>query len=262
MYAIIFHGHQKLDRVAYRHLKSILPDGFFPDRKQILHFEGGKGPDGAKLKRHKQMEQPWHFIDPEDNSETELHKHIREHYQRLVIELQSRDQVRSAFEAAWLAHALVDGLTPAHHYPYEQELAELRGGEDRNSRKGLAGRLFVKGDNAISTVKKSAKLVGPGGLLTSHAMFEAGAYMLIEPLALENGKPTKKELHDITKFGIIKTFNNMANEIFELELYKRFISRGWTQTISQDVRKELAPRIVKMITLSWYAASVEAGVQK
>jgi hypothetical protein len=54
----------------------------------------------------------------------------------------------------------------------------------------------------------------------------------------------------------------MANEIFELELYKRFISRGWTQTISQDVRKELAPRIVKMITLSWYAASVEAGVQK
>jgi hypothetical protein len=29
-----------------------------------------------------------------------------------------------AFQAAWLAHAVVDGLTPAHHYPYESEASK------------------------------------------------------------------------------------------------------------------------------------------
>ena len=35
------------------------------------------------------------------------------------------DKTRAAFEAAWLAHALTDGLTPAHHYPYQEAVSEL-----------------------------------------------------------------------------------------------------------------------------------------
>src|SRR4051812_47261517 len=127
MYAIIFHAHQKLDRVARKHLEQLLPEVFFPSSKQILKFEAGHGPDGAKLKRQNQVEQPWHFVDPHDVTDTLIHDEIEHHYCGLRDALKKRDDVRAAFEAAWLAHALVDGLTPAHHYPYEKMLEELRG---------------------------------------------------------------------------------------------------------------------------------------
>src|SRR3954454_7661146 len=154
MYAIIFHAHQKLDRVARRHLKRALPaDSFFPSIKQILHFEAEQGPDSVKLKQQNKVEQPWHFVDPFNASDTELHQQIRHHYNGLVIALKNRDEVRAGFEAAWLAHALVDGLTPAHHFPYEEELSRLRGGEGRGSRKGLVGRIYVKSDTLIGSVQ-------------------------------------------------------------------------------------------------------------
>src|SRR5438105_3069639 len=114
MYAILFHAHQKLDRVAYRHLGQLLPGQFFPTLKQILHFEAGQGPDGVKLKRHAKGEQPWHFVDPHDANDTHLQKQIDFHYKKLVAALKAKDDVRAAFQAAWLAHALVDGLTPSH----------------------------------------------------------------------------------------------------------------------------------------------------
>lgn len=259
MHAIIFHAHQKLDRVARKHFDTLLPETFFPPIKQILHFEAGHGPDGAKLKRQKDAKQPWHFVDPENASDTELFEQIKHHYVNLVTAVKQKDEVRAAFEAAWLAHALVDGLTPAHHYPYEKELSEIRGDDDKNTRKGLAGRLYVKGDTVASSVKQSLKLVGPNGLLTSHAMFEAGAYTLIAPLKLKSGLPDDKQINDVITRGIIPVFKDLASEISEMDIYNRFCKIGWTQTISQDVRKEMAPRMVRMITLAWYSASHEAG---
>lgn len=261
MHAIIFHAHQKLDRVARKRLEELLPGVFFPSSKQILHFEAGHGPDGAKLKRMKKAAQPWHFVDPDDVTDTEIHKEIDHHYVNLVGALKKKDDVRAAFEAAWLAHALVDGLTPAHHYPYEQELAEIRGDVDKNSRKGLAGRLYVKGDTVTSSVKQSLKLVGPNGLLTSHAMFEAGAYTLIAPLKLKDGLPSHDQITDVLSNGVITVFNDVASEIAEMDIYNRFCKIGWTQTISQSVRKEMAPRMVRMITLAWYSACHEAGAK-
>ncbi len=261
MHAIIFHAHQKLDRVSRKHLAELLPTAFFPTRKQILHFEAGHGPDGARLKRQQRSDQPWHFIDLEDASDTELAQQIKYHYANLVNALKQTDDVRSAFEAAWLAHAIVDGLTPAHHYPYERELSEIRGGADKSTRKGLAGRLFVRGDTVAASVKQSLKLVGPNGLLTSHAMFEAGAYTLIAPLKLKSGRPTLAEQKDILQRGVTAVFKDIANEIAEMGIYERFCKIGWTQTISQDVRRDMAPRMVKMITLAWYAASVDAGAK-
>lgn len=260
MYAIIFHAHQKLDKVARRHLEVLLPDLFFPSTKQILHFEAGHGPDGAKLKRQKTGEQPWHFVDPYDETDTEIYKEIEYHYEGLTAALKKQDDVRAAFEAAWLAHALVDGLTPAHHYPYEQMLEELRG-ESRNTRRGLAGRLYVRGETVSSSVMKSLKLVGPKGLLTSHAMFEAGAYSLIAPLKLKKALPTQLEIKEIIDNGVVAVFKRLAAEIADMAIYDRFCLVGWKQTISQDVRREMAPRMVKMITLAWYAASREAGAR-
>lgn len=259
MYAIVFHAHQKLDRVARRHLRRYIPkDGFFPSGVQITHFEAGRGPDNAKLKRQIHGEQPWHFIDPFNSSDTELHDLLTDHYEGLVEAIRARDEVQAAFQAAWLAHALVDGLTPAHHYPYEEELARLRGGETRHTRAGLTGRVYIKSPSLRESLLMSTKLVGPGGLLTNHAMFEAGAYALIAPLSLNSGRPAQADLDHVREAGVVEVFKEMALQIAELHLYDRFLAGGWTVRLTRQVRKEMAPRMVRMITLAWYAAYWEA----
>jgi hypothetical protein len=258
MYAIFLHAHQKLDRVAYRQLQRTLPaDNFFPTIRQILHFEGNHGPDASKLKRQADGDQPWHFVDPLNVGDTDLHGQLQRHYDRLVIALTKRDDIRAAFEAAWLAHALVDGLTPAHHYPYEAELARLRG-EDRSSRHGLLGRAYVRSNTLRESLLSSVKLVGPGGLLTTHAMFEAGAYALIEPLTLHNARPSAAELEQVRAAGVVTVFKQLAHEIAAMGLYHRFIAGGWTLGLSRDVRTKMAPRMARMIILAWYCASREA----
>lgn len=261
MYAIVFHAHQKLDRLAYRHLKEMLPkDAFFPNIRQVVRFDGPKGPDATKLKRLTDGTQPWHFVDPHDSEDTQLSEQIQAHYDNLVKALKDQDDIRAAFEAAWLAHALVDGLTPAHHYPYEQELEELRG-EGRDTRRGLIGRAYVKGDNVRHSVLQSMRLVGPKGLLTTHAMFEAGAYALIAPLKLAKAAPRQKDIEKILAHGVVPVFQDFVREVSRLYLYERFYKRGWTHSVSRDVRKELAPRMVQMVTLAWFAASQEAKVK-
>lgn len=259
MYAIVFHAHQKLDRVARRHLKRYIPkDGFFPSSTQILHFEGKRGPDSTKLKRDMQGGQPWHFIDPLNPDDTELHELIGVHYDGLVDALRKKDEVQAAFQAAWLAHSLVDGLTPAHHYPYEEELARLRGGEARHTRKGLTGRLYIKSPTVRESLLMSTKLVGPGGLLTNHATFEAGVYAIIKPLSLNSGRPKLADRQHVLEVGVTEVFKELALEIAELHMYDRYIAGGWTIRLTRQVRKELAPRMVRMITLAWYAAATEA----
>lgn len=259
MYALIFHAHQKLDRVAYRHLQTLLPNkDFFPKLSTILHFEGPNGPDAPKLKKHEHVEQPWHFIDPLDLTDTILHELINDHFDQLVKALRIKDEVRAGFEAAWLAHALVDGLTPAHHYPYEKELAELRG-EDRNTRKGLLGRAYVKGDTVRDSLLRSFKLIGPKGLLTSHALFEAGAYAVIAPLQLKRALPSAKDIELVSTHGIVGLFGQLAKEIADLKLFERYTVGGWTQRLSRDIRQELAPRMVRAILLAWYTAAHEAS---
>ncbi len=55
--------HQQIDRLARKRLAEIAPNYWFPDIKQILHFEGKNGPDGIKRKSPG-VDEPWHFIDP------------------------------------------------------------------------------------------------------------------------------------------------------------------------------------------------------
>jgi hypothetical protein len=259
MYAVLFHAHQKLDRVAYKNLEKLLnEDSDFPDIKDIIHFDGVRGPDSLKLKRRTDIDQPWHFIDPTDLTSSSLNKDIKLHYEELVKSLKQNDKVRAAFQAAWLAHALVDGLTPAHHYPYEEELANIRG-QERQNRKGILGRAFVKGETLNQSILKSLKLIGPKGLLTTHAMFEAGAYAIIAPLKLSSAMPNPEDVSKVIKCGVIPVFQDLAREVADFNLYSRFYIYGWTNSLSRDVRVQLAPRMARMITLAWYAASLEAS---
>jgi hypothetical protein len=227
----------------------------------IQHFEGKRGPDASKLKNNPTAgELPWHFVDPFDAADRALEQTIQYHYDELVVALRANNHTRASFEAAWLAHALVDGLTPAHHYPYEEELEQLRGGKNRTSRTTVMRRITVRGETTRESVKRSIKLVGPKGLLMTHTAFEGGAFMIMLPLGLDNALPKPEEIADMRKLGIAAYFERQAREIGALNLYDRFYRFGWTPKLARLVRREMAPRMVSIITLAWYSALIDADL--
>src|SRR5665213_654461 len=152
MYSFVLRAHQKIDKVAYRHLNDLTDCPQYFSFREVIHFEGRRGPDSPKLKKGG-GQPPWHFYDPDGTNE-EYFRVTKAHYDGLVKELKAGDSHRSGFEAAWLAHALVDGLTPAHHYPYEEQLEELRS-ENKSTRETLRGHFLVKGSNYRDTIRRS-----------------------------------------------------------------------------------------------------------
>lgn len=258
----IMGAHQKIDSVARRHLAKLLKnDSVFPGIKKILHFEGKNGPDAIKRKSPAKDE-PWHYYSPFDNDDSKLLELIREHYLLLVKELKANNQERIAFEAAWLAHALVDGLTPAHHYPYEEKLVELRGGEGIETRTTYKGKLVMPGDTRREQVKNNWKMWGPKGLFTAHAFFEFGVASIIKPLSFSDAAPTEEMLKKSLDIGLIEWFRRTAREIAILDMYGRYHRRGWTIKLSYDVRHKLGPEIIQTVAIAWYLALVDAGLVK
>ena len=255
-------AHQKLDRLARSSLRLLLVDNsIFPPVKDILHFEGVKGPDAIKRKSPAKDE-PWHYYSPFDTADTSLLELIAMHYKQLVKALKITDEVRAAFEAAWLAHAIVDGLTPAHHYPYEERLTELRGGAGIETRNTIKNKLVLPGETRRAQVRNNWKMWGPRGLLATHGSFEFGVAALIAPFSLKQVKIQEQDMQDLDRYGVIELFRRTAKEINGLDMYHRYYERGWTPRLARQVRNHLAPAIVKMVTLAWYAAAREAGLAR
>ena len=121
--------HQKIDKSARMMLTKYCRNAKkFPAIDDILHFEGSRGPDGLKRKSPGEDELE-HFIQP-DHDDGVLAKIISDHQANLTRALIAGDRVRASFEAAWMAHAITDGLTPAHHYPYRRVVDELMTDKD------------------------------------------------------------------------------------------------------------------------------------
>lgn len=254
----ILGAHQKFDRVARGHLEKLLPEkNMFPSARKILHFEGRKGPDAIKRKSPSKDE-PWHYYSPFDNNDSQLIELIDDHYRQLVKELKAGNQERIAFEAAWLAHAIVDGLTPAHHYPFEEKLIELRG-EGIETRNSIKKKVVISGATRREQIKKNWKVWGPKGLLTTHGLFELGVATIIAPLSIASAAPTAADIKSLDEIGAVEWFKRTAREIAVLDMYERFRRRGWTVSLTIDVRSKLAPAITKAVVLAWYAALVDAG---
>ncbi len=255
-------AHQKIDRVARKHLEKLLPEGhLFPDTTEILHFEGKNGPDALKRKSPAKDE-PWHYFDPTDETDSHLTDLIAEHYKLLVKWLKEGNQERSAFEAAWLAHALVDGLTPAHHYPYEEKLTELRGGEGIETRTTIKEKLLLPGDNRRERFKNNWKMWGAKGLFTTHALFEMGIASLIAPLSFAQARPSQADIKAMRESGLVEVFKSRAREIAALDMYERYYKRGWTTKLIVEVKQVLTPVIIQTVTFAWYSALVDAGKVK
>ena len=256
----IIGAHQKIDRLARKGLARYLVDNnAFPHQRQIVHFEGLNGPDAIKRKSPAKDE-PWHYYTPFDESDTRLISIVSNHYDELVAALKKGDKVRAAFEASWLAHAIVDGLTPAHHYPYEQKLAQLRGGRGLETRTTLKQKIIMPGKTMREMLKNNWKMWAPKGLLNMHGTFEWGVAVMIAPLSAKRVALSKKDLLDVHQHGVIGLFKRKAKEIHVLKVYERYEKHGWNPALARVVRKQVVPVIISMVTLAWYAAALDAGV--
>lgn len=249
-------AHQKIDKLAYRSLCSVaLECKQFPSIRSILHFEGVNGPDAIKRKSPAKDE-PWHYYAPFDDADTQILNIIKSHTELLTSSLRNDDTVRAAFEAAWLAHAIVDGLTPAHHYPYEEELTNLRGGEGIDSRTSFRQKVVMPGDNRRQKVQNNWKMWGPKGLLTTHGLFEWGIAAIIAPISARNRRiPFKQhDIDELLEHGIVEIFKMKAREVAALDMYAEYYQTGWTPRLARKVRKYLVPIIVQTVGLAWYGA--------
>ena len=256
-------AHQKIDRLARSNLTTLLKrkDAVFPSIRQILHFEGVNGPDAIKRKSPARDE-PWHYYMPFDENDTALLGLIEGHYDELATALKNKDTVRAAFESAWLAHAIVDGLTPAHHYPYEAKLAELRGGAGRETRDTIRGKILMPGDTRRQQMRNNWVMWGPGGLLMSHGFFEFGVAFIIKPLTARRIPLRPEDIAELREYGLLELFKRKAREVDTLGLYTSYQKYGWTPRLAWRVRTQLMPAIVHTVALAWYAAAIDAGITK
>lgn len=250
--------HQRIDRLARRKLTPMLKRGqFFPFIREILHFEGLNGPDGIKRKSPGQDE-PWHYLDPNDLGDNDLRQIISDHMHNLTTALAKDDAQRAAFEAAWLSHAITDGLTPAHHYPLEDKLEELRDNQGLETRTTYRKKLILPGDTRRHQIRNNWEFWGAKGVMTTHFAFELGVATTIAAGRLRKTTPTKGELRRLSSEGFMPLFNEALDRIVSLQLYEEFTRSGWTRRLARDTRSILVPEIVRMVTLAWYGCVAEA----
>lgn len=254
-------AHQKIDRLARRNLERLAPHSRFPKTRAILQFEGRRGPDAIKRKSPAKDE-PWHYLRPFDPDDNQLIGLVERHYKKLIKALKNEDEVRAAFEAAWLAHAIVDGLTPAHHYPYEEKLVELRSGAGIHERTTIGKKLIMPGHTTGHRVRNNWKMWGPKGLFTTHAAFEMGIAYLIAPLKSKRLCVTPDKIQEFQAQPLAEWFRGTAQEVARLELYDTFYKTGWTVGLARRVRSQLTPILVQAVELVWYGAIQEARAGK
>lgn len=254
-------AHQRFDRIAFRFVRQHKPNSFFPTLKEVLHFEGNNGPDGIKRKSPGKDE-PSHYWNPADKSDTRLLELSRYHYSKLVEALVKQDSSKAAFEAAWLAHAIVDGFTPAHHYPYEEKLMALRNNEALETRNSLKAKTIIKGDTRRQTISKNWQFWGAKGLFASHFLFEWGVSSIGRTLRLKSAQPVKAEIKHARNTGLEAYMCEQVAHIYDLNMYERFLRFGWTPALARDIRRVLAPVITKTVAVCWLMAIEEAEAVK
>ncbi len=250
-------AHQKIDRVARKRLDELLPRRHnFPNIQAILHFEGVNGPDGIKRKSPSRDE-PWHYIDPTDENDTALFDLITDHITNLTTALNEKNDSRAAFEAAWLAHAIVDGLTPAHHYPLSDKIEELWG-HPKEERTSVKSKNIIPGDTRREQVSKNWEYWGAKGVFTTHLLFEFGVSSTITPLRFKGLLPNNNQLVRLKKQGPLPLLKEAIWKVYELDMYNEFHKSGWTRHLARQTRTKLAPIIINSVILAWYYAYRQA----
>lgn len=252
--------HQRIDRVARRHLAArLLPGVSFPTQKDILHFEGKNGPDAIKRKSPARDE-PWHYIDPRDPNDRGLIGMIEDHLYNLTQALKDGNYYRAAFEAAWSAHAMVDGLTPAHHYPLEEKLEELRGGQGLETRVSKKDKLVLPGHNRVAQLRNNWEYWGTKGIMTTHLGFELGVMTTVSSRRFMSAALDDEDILLLERDGFEAVYKDAMYRVVDLGMYEEFSRSGWTHGLADKTNRDLMPIIIKTVSLGWYKAAADAGL--
>lgn len=249
--------HQKIDRIARKRLEKILGKDTgitFPRISEILYFEGKNGPDGIKLKSPSKDEYD-HTLNPDDPT-SHMFEIINDHMQNLANALSFDDRIRASFEAAWLAHAVVDGMTPAHHYSaddvqYEEQI-------NRNAKiNNLENRLLVE---ELTKRKGIVKKIDSwtSNSIVAHIVFELGVASVITTKKFKASGPSDRDIRRLKKEGFEAIFKESLKTIHNEKMYDLFCEKGWTRKLGSLTRQILLPEIIKTVTLAWYQAAILA----
>lgn len=243
--------HQKLDKAARLLLGKQLPlkSRRFPSANEILFFEGMRGPDGLKRKSPG-IDEPMHFIEP-GRDDGVLMKYIEDHQYNLRKALRDENHVRASFEAAWLAHAVTDGLTPAHHYPHSRVVDELMADKDYKQLLGVKVKGIMRGDNLAQAARNNWLYWGAGGVMTKHIAFEYGVAYTIAAAPLKRLLPQNFKRSELSNIDLKKSFYSSLERIAALKMYDRFLKSGWNTQLVVETRTVLVPEIVRAITVAW-----------
>lgn len=251
--------HQKLDKTARWLLNKHLPiaQKKFPSIDEILYFEGIRGPDGLKRKSPG-VDEPEHFIQP-GKDDGLLIGYIRDHHYNLVQALKNKNPERAAFEAAWMAHAITDGLTPAHHYPYRKVVDELMSDKDYKKLFGVEVKGIMRGDNLTQAARNNWLYWGAGGVMTKHIAFEYGVAYTISQIPMKRLAPKNIKNEEYKNPDYEKSFYTALNRVAALRMYDRFLEKGWNTELIVETREILIPEIIRAISLAWASAVLEAN---
>ena len=252
----IMGAHQKIDKIARRLISRNMDHArIFPSTQKILNFEGMQGPDGLKRKSPG-VDEPEHFIQP-GNDDGILIGIIRDHHYNLVQALVQNNPERAAFEAAWMAHAITDGLTPAHHYPYQERVNELMQDKDYKKLFGVKIKGIMRGTNLAEAARNNWLYWGAGGIMTKHIAFEYGVAYSITPTRQKSLTPPISR-SSFKHIDYEKVFYRSLARINNLHMYDRFLETGWTTQLAMDTHQVLIPEIIRAVTLNWASCINEA----
>lgn len=252
--------HQRIDRAARKLLGQRLKKGqFFPSIKEILAFEGTHGPDGLKRKSPG-TDEPMHFIVPGED-DGELIKIILDHQYNLKKALKNDNHVRAAFEAAWMAHAIADGLTPAHHFPYNEAVDELMTEKEFVKFFGAPVKGIMHGRSLAETARNNWLYWGANGYMSKHIAFEYGIAITMAALPDRTLLP-KLYPRDFKNIDLKWEFYHALARIHKLDMYTEFRHKGWNTELALETKEVLLPEVIRLITLAWASCIPETNQTK
>lgn len=252
--------HQRID-LAARHVlaRAITDEQYFPTGKEIIYFEGTRGPDGLKRKSPGEDE-PSHMWSDSPNGEG-VKKLIADYRHNLVKALEAQDHEKTAREAAWMAHMVTDGLTPAHHYPLGEEKKRLMTSDEMVTVFGAPLKGLMHGQNWRETWKNNWKYWGLSGGMSQHVSYEYGVLLLTATISIKKLIP-KIDVDKFRKLDFQEEYSQAVEKMKSMKTYEDFIEKGWTVGLVYKTRDELLPMIIELVALGWYSALMEAGYGK